>query len=199
VNEIKFRQLRCAKEVAEVPIQEVAKIAALLVREGGLSSDENNPLVVATAKAFGLLEVAYYGKSGLVNKGSFEAGLAEFVEGKRVDQEFWEGVAKVPKWEWQYDEHGKKLPVPFDGGLTVVIPKPGVKASETADERMVRFRAWLSDFYSEQEPDAEKRQVLVGNMIAEMKQKGIPPQLFTIAILQFPAWWEAHKSPKKRK
>ena len=59
--------------------------------------DQENALVVATAKAFELLEIAYYGNRGLVNKGSYEAGLADFVEGKRIDEECLEGDAKIPR------------------------------------------------------------------------------------------------------
>ena len=97
-----------------MPIEEVAKIAAILVREGGLSSDEKNPLVVATAKAFELLEIAYYGNQGLAGNGSYEAGLAEFVEGKRTDDKFLAAVVSLPEWEPKYDEHGQPLPEPFD-------------------------------------------------------------------------------------
>jgi len=45
-----YLKLPYAKELKEVPIEEVARIAAMLVREGGLSSEGNNPLLVATAK-----------------------------------------------------------------------------------------------------------------------------------------------------
>jgi hypothetical protein len=197
VSEIKYRVLRYAKKLVDVPIEEVAKIAAILVREGGLSSDEKNPLVVATVKAFELLEIAYYGKQGLADKGSYEAGLAEFVEGRRTYDEFLAAVASLPEWEPKYDEHGQPLPEPFDDALKMLIPLPGSSGEKAKDERMVRFRAWLSDFYSKQEPDSDKRLVLVGSMIEEMKQKGIPPGLLTKAIFFYPSWWETRLREQK--
>jgi hypothetical protein len=224
VNEMKYRKVRAAKEeLAKVPIHEVAKIAAALVQNPGSVAlkdsppkkdsddgkttrgkattqkplDEEGPLVVATAKAFELLEIAYYGKSGLRKEDSYEAGLAEFVEGKKSGEEFLEVVASLPGWEPEYDEQGQPLPVPFDEGLKMLIPLPGYSEKRAKDDRMVRFRTWLSHFYSEHEPDEETRLVLVGNMIAEMKQNCIPPRLFSKALLLYPGWWEAHEHEQK--
>jgi hypothetical protein len=75
MNDIKYLKLLYAEKLAAVPIWEVAKIAAMLLRDGtSLSSDEavkradeKDPLVAATAKAFELLEIAYYGKRGLMD------------------------------------------------------------------------------------------------------------------------------------
>ena len=101
-------------------------------KPGKSQIDDLNPLVSATAKAFELLEIAYYGKSGLSNEDSYEAGLAEFVEGKKSSEEFLEAVASLPEWEPEHDEQGQPLPVPFDEGLKMLIPLPGVRASQTA-------------------------------------------------------------------
>ena len=204
MNEIKYRALRCAKELAAVPIQEVAKIAATLMRDGKTAPgeattrkrvDEENPLVAATADAFELLEIAYYGNLGLVDKDSYEAGLNEFVEGKWIDEEFLEGIASLPKWEWKYDEHGKKLPVPFDKGIAVLIPRPGVKARLTADERMTRFKAFVADVYRDVRPEQDEQELMieVGERVAEMRRDGIPPQLFERARIQFDDWWGRRK------
>ena len=199
MNAFKYRKMSpdACDALTKVPIQEVAKIAAILVREGGLSSDEKNPLVVATAKAFELLEIAYYGRQGLADNGSYEAGLAEFVEKKRIDEEFLAAVVLLLEWEPKYDEYGQPLPEPFDDALKMLIPLPGSSGEKAKDERMVRFKAWLSDFYSEQEPDPDKRLVLVGSMIEEMKQKGIPSGLLTKAILFYPSWWETRLREQK--
>ena len=72
--------------------------------------NQENPLVVATAKAFELLEIAYYGSFELKNTGSYEAGLAKFLEGKRIDEDSLETEASLPKWKWQYDTQGKSYP-----------------------------------------------------------------------------------------
>jgi hypothetical protein len=161
------------------------------------SGDEKDRLVAATATAFELLEIACHGRRGLNEADTYAAGLAEFVESRTIDAEFRSAVASLPEGEWKYDEHGKKLPVPFEEGLAFLIPKPGVRKSQTADEREVRFRGWLSHFYSKQEPDTQKRLVLVGEMIEEMKQKDIPPGLFSKALLFYPDWWDAHQRERK--
>ena len=114
--------MRCATELAQVPIEEVAKIAAMLVHNAARAKDglpkkegddektapskaatqkrvdQENPLIVATAEAFELLEIAYYGNFGLNDTGSYEAGLAKFAEGKKIDEEGLEGEAKIPNW-----------------------------------------------------------------------------------------------------
>jgi hypothetical protein len=108
--------------------------------------------------------------------------------------------------------------VPFDEALAKLIPKPGVQASQTDDERMTRFRGWLSSRYSEPESDEQKwllrmltdqghftsqvieadaRQILVGEMIAKMKKEGIPPWLFSKACLFYPSWWKQHQREQK--
>jgi len=66
--------------------------------------DEENPLVEATAKAFELLEIAYYGNFGLKNDGSYEAGLAEFIHGKKNHEDFLKGIAVIRKWEHKPNE-----------------------------------------------------------------------------------------------
>ena len=191
MNEIRYRVLRCAKELAAVPIEEVAKIAAMLVRnpaseaaKGGLAKkdgddektatseattpkrvDEENPLVVATAEAFELLEIAYYGNFGLKETDSYEAGLAKFVEGRTIDEKFLDGIASSPKWQWQDAETA-----PFDKGLALLMPKP-----KRAD-REARFKAWLNDRCREAKPeqDDQERMIEVGENIAKMKTSGIP-------------------------
>ena len=168
----------------------------MLVREGGLSSDENNPLLVATAKAFELLEIASYGRRGLKNKGNYAAGLAEFVESKKARERLVEAVEKIPKWEWKYDEHGKKLPVPFEEGLALLIPKPGVKASKTADRRIARLKAFMIDRYQAARPEQDERErmIEVEDRIAAMKKDGIPPHLFDQWLVLFPEWWQRKAS-----
>ena len=215
----KYRKVRAAKEeLAKVPIYEVAKIAAALVQNPGSVAlkdsppkkdsddgkttrgkattqkplDEEGPLVVATAKAFALLEIAYYGKSGLTHEDSYEAGLAEFVEGKKIYEEYLEARAKITKWEPEYDEQGQPLPVPFDEGLAKLIPKPGVRASQTVDKRMTLFKAFMIDRYQTARPEQDERERMteVEDRIAAMKRDGIPPHLFDQWLVLFPEWWQ---------
>ena len=82
--------------------------------------------------------------------------------------------------------------MPFDEGLAMLIPKPGVKASQTADERMARFEAFLIDLYRTARPeqDAKERLSEVRDRIAKMKRDGVPPHLFEQWRVVFPEWWK---------
>src|SRR4030095_10940967 len=128
--------------------------------------NQENPLVVATAKAFELLEIACYGNVELKSTGSYEAGLAKFVKGKKIDEEALEYEAKMPKWEWEDDETA-----PFDEGLMVIMPDTKLKRAD----REARFRDWLSDRWREAEPEQndQQRMIAVGEDIDKMKTSGI--------------------------
>ena len=215
MNEISYRVLRCAEELAAVPIEEVAKIATRLVchparaaakedlaRKGGDDwnteqgkattqerVDQENPLVAATAKAFELLEIAYYGNLGLKDTESYEAGLAKFVEGKRIDEQFLEGIASSPKWQWQDAETA-----PFDEGLVVLMPKL------KKPDREARFKAWLNDRCRRAKPerDDQERMIEVGENIAKMKTSGIPRRLFGQGCVTLnDDWWNSRISESR--
>ena len=217
----RYRVLRCAEELAKVPIQEVAKIAAMLVHNassavatnspvkkdgddekpasGGATSkrvDEQNRLVVAAAKAYELLEIAYYGNRGLKNWGSYEAGLANFAKGKRIDEEGLEAEAKIPTSKTKYDDYGKKVPEPFEEGLKRLIPKPGVPKAKEAEVRLVRFRLFLAESWVEIKPEQNEqdRSKEVEELIAKLKREGIPPKDFDKWWVMFPEWWRRRKS-----
>ena len=72
--------------------------------------DHSNPLVSATAKAFELLEIAYYGKPGLTNEDSYKAGLAEFVEGKKSGEEFLKPSHRFPSGSQNTTNRGSLCP-----------------------------------------------------------------------------------------
>jgi hypothetical protein len=215
MNEIRYRVLRCAEELAAVPIEEVAKIAAMLVtnparaaakeglaRKGGDDRNtaqgkaktqervnQENPLVAATAKAFELLEIAYYGNLGLKDTGSYEAGLAKFVEDERNDEQFLEGIASRPKWQWQDTETAS-----FDKALAVLMPK-----IERAG-REARFKGWLNDRCKGAKPeqDDQERMIEVGEHIAKMKTSGIPRMLFGQACVTLnDEWWNSRISESR--
>ena len=211
MNEIRYRVSRYTKDLGEVPIEEVAKIAAVLVHNFESAAakdgddekaapskaatqkrvDQGNPLVVATEKAFELLEIAYYGKSGLKHPGSYEAGLANFVEGKRIDEKGLAAEAKIPKWDWKYDEHGKKQPVPLNQGLKEFMPLPGYSKAKANDERIARFKPFYVDWLRS-DPNEDERELAkkADAAIGEMKRSGIPPREFGKWRVLFPEWWK---------
>lgn len=104
--------------MVKVPIEEVAKIAAVILSDNkNLSSDQaksridhSNPLVSATAKAFELLEIAYYGKLGLTSEGSYKAGLDDFVEGKKSGEEFLKPSHRFPSGSQNTTNRGSLCP-----------------------------------------------------------------------------------------
>ena len=179
----KSRESRC-QELAALPIVEVAKIAVTFM------CDRNTPPVEATAKALELLEIAYYGKFGLAGKDSYEAGLKDFAKDKKIDEEFREGVAKIPKWEWQYDEHGRKRPVRFDEGLKALMPLPGYSKARAKDERMTRFKSFLVGWLTDPNKAEGELEKSADAMIGEMKRNGIPPREFAKWLVVFWDWWK---------
>ena len=195
-------KLPYTKELAEVRIEEVAKIAAMLLRESGEAAvkggDEKDRLVAATGKAFALLEIAYYGKRGLTDKGSYAAGLAELAEleeSAAAREEFLEIIASLPKWGPEYGADGRPLAEPFDKGLKELIPLPGVSASKATDTRMVRFKAYLAKLYRDARPeqDEQERMIEVGERIEQMQREGIPAGVFFTALRLYSDWWDAHQ------
>ena len=209
MNEIRYRVSRYAKDLGE--FEEVAKIAAVLVHNFESAAakdgddekaapskaatrkrvDQGNALVVATEKAFELLEIACYGKSGLKHPGSYEAGLANFVEGKRIHEKGLAAEAKIPKWDWKYDEHGKKQPVPLNQGLKEFMPLPGYSKAKANDERIARFKPFYVDWLRS-DPNEDERELAkkADAAIGEMKRSGIPPREFGKWRVLFPEWWK---------
>jgi hypothetical protein len=82
--------------------------------------------------------------------------------------------------------------VPFDVGLAKLIPKPGVRASQTVHKRMTRFKAFMIDRYQAARPEQNERErmIEVEARIAAMERDGIPPHLFTQWLVLFPEWWQ---------
>ena len=111
-------------------------------------------------------------------------------------EEISKSIASIPKWEWKYDEQGKRLPVQFDKGLAWLISKPGVRASQTVDERMTRFEAFMIDSYRAARPEQDEQERLreVRERIAKWKRDGIPPKLFDQWRVNFPEWWQRNLS-----
>ena len=128
----------------------------------------------------------------MIHKGSYAAGLAEFVESAKSREKISESIASIPEWEWKYGEQGQRLPVPLDKGLALVFPMPGVKTSEAIDRRMTRLEAFMIDRYRVAKPEQDEQERLseVRERIAEWKREGIPPKLFDQWRVNFPEWWQ---------
>ena len=51
--------------------------------------------------------------------------------------------------------------MPFDVGLAKLIPKPGVRASQTVHKRMTRFKAFMIDRYQAARPEQNERERMI--------------------------------------
>lgn len=155
------------KELAAVPIEAVAAIAATLSREGLAPT-------AATRGAYELLELATLTKSYLEIGRSFHAAL-DFQEA--IGQETKDLPANIVSRR----ENGHALPVPFDEAMATLLPNVRRK-----DEAMVRFRKWLQA--------ADGLTLLeAGEQIAAMKREGIPPNLFQLARMGLKDWLARQK------
>jgi len=180
------------EQLAAIPAVQVSQIAATLLRDGG---DE----IEAIRKAYRLLDIAEHCNLSLDRTASVEAGLKNYQEGVKVDDDFYNGMANLPKWEWKHDEDGNRPPVPFDEGLAALIPRPGVPKSKTKDERLSRFKAYMMQYYRDESPEKGEQTLMieVGERIARVRREGIPADFFGRATLFFPDWWERSVSERK--
>ena len=181
---IEHRQSTNASELAAVPIRDVALIAASLIRDGRTA-------VEVVRQAYEVLEIAAYGKLYLSTTGSHEEGIAAYEDAVAAWEELTAELATIPKYEYELNDDGKQLPVPFDKGLAVLIPKPGVPKAQEADARMVRFKPFLVDWLrSDREEDERELVTKADATIEEMKRTGIPPGLFSKWLVAFPEYWQ---------
>ena len=193
------RKLRNHKQLAAIPTVEVAQIAATLLRDGG---DE----IEAIRKAYTLLDIAVHCSLSLETKASVEAGIKIY----REDDDFHAWRENVPHYEDKFGTDGKKLPVPFDEGLEVLIPLPN-STKNKADVRLTRFKRFVTEFWdvvghyqdlpeNRPEQDEQGRMIKAGELIAEMKRDGINAGFFSDALHLFGDWWkETYKLDQSEK
>jgi hypothetical protein len=185
---IEHRQIGYAEKLADIPVLHVAQIAATLMNRVKDAEE-------AMREAYSLLEIAHYCKDSLRNERSYAAGIASFKDSVKSFEDLKTDIATMPEYEFQLDADGSELPVPFDVGLAKLIPKPGVKASQTACERKTHFKNYLAAIYRDAraEQDDQELRIEVGARTAEMQKDGISPRIFRRALEQFNDWWECHK------
>jgi hypothetical protein len=178
-----------AGDLADVPVTDVARIAATLVKEGKTMQE-------ATKQAYELLEIAFHCRRSLKDNKNHEAGIEDFDQELARFEDLKAMFAAIRDYEYRLGENGERLPVSFDEGLAVLIPHPGVKRHEVTDERMTRFKAFLTDISRAADPssDEQKRMIEVGERIEQMRRDGIPPDVFERARGDFAYWWKARIS-----
>ena len=167
------------KEIAKIPIETVAGIAAKLARQDIAPAD-------SVRQAFEILEIAAAGNLSLQVSSSWSVGIDALEKGKAAFQAMIE--AQLPEdismkdeagWRVRGDD-GKWLPVDFDKAIAALMPR--LKKGE----RMPRFKGWLKAI--EGLPMIE-----AGERMAHFQRAGIPGQVFQSARVTFQTWWESHK------
>ena len=111
----------CYEAIVKTPLPQIAKLALALMRGRGM------PLSEAIAASVTHIEVEDYVRLNMVLGGSFEGSIEKFRLSRQAHKDHLEQVARMPKWNWQKDEHGKLLPVELEAGLKALFPLPGYK------------------------------------------------------------------------
>lgn len=169
-------------DLAAVPIETVASIAATLTRQDTSPGD-------AVRQAFELLEIAAAGRLFLKLKSSYRAGVAYHAQinaGKtQFESSLSEDVSKRDKNGAKLrNKKGALLPVPFDEAMVSLMPR-----LKDVD-RMPRFREWIAD-------SEDISSLKAGGRIGNLQKKGIPPMMYQAARLTFPGWMKASTSQKR--
>ena len=184
----KWRRQRtspCYEAIVKAPLPQIAKLALALMRGRGM------PLSEAVARAVTHIEAEDYVRLNMVLGGSYEGSIEKFRLSRQAHKDHLEQVARMPKWDWQRDEHGKLLPVELEAGLKALFPLPGYKGQRERSERLTRFSAFLMGVIRDEQPDWGELRLLseVARRLEEMKCKGIAPALFRAAILWLDDWY----------
>jgi hypothetical protein len=176
-------------ELAEVPITEVASIAAHLPPE--------TPAIDAVRRAYELLEWAAAAKHGLQNHHwrGIELGLKQEVAYREaIEKEKAENQRKgTPLGRRMI--MGVMQPHPFEAVLANImgrIPK---------EDRLPRFKWWIMDGHQITNEEA-------ADLIEKWRREGVPDQVYQSAWVTFDKWWRDRermrlskqgKAPKKGK
>lgn len=167
------------KEIAMIPIETVASIAARIARQDISPAD-------SVRQAFEILEIAAAGSLSLKTSSSWNAGIDSLEKGKAAFHAMIN--AQLPEDISMKDEaggrargdDGKWLPVDFDNALAALMPR--LKKAE----RMPRFKTWLKSV--EGLPMIE-----AGERMTQFQRDGIPSQVFQSARVCLAGWWETRK------
>ena len=136
----------CYEAIVKTPLPQIAKLALALMRGRGM------PLSEAVAAAVTHIEAEDYVRLNMVLGGSYEGSIEKFRLSRQAHKDHLEQVARMPKWDWQRNEHGKLLPVEFEAGLKALFPLPGCKGERGKQERLKRFLAWLMSVVRDEYP-----------------------------------------------
>ena len=215
------RRSSCAEQIVQAnSAGEIARVAASLMRDG---RDE----IEATRTALRLFELAHFALSDLRDRGDIESGVARCKESWADHEAIRAAEASIPAYTYKTDQNGNRLPVPFDEGLRVLMPrlKP--------DDRIKNFRAWIASQYepqrfaikaqqlrsllpcgedleqesnlpkhlrdllsdvqeleslAQQQKDPQELLIIAGRQIDEMRENGIPANVFERLQYEFRDW-----------
>ena len=79
--------------------------------------------IEATRTALRLFELAHFALSDLRDRGDIESGVARCKESWADHEAIRAAEASIPAYTYKTDQNGNRLPVPFDEGLRVLMPR----------------------------------------------------------------------------
>jgi hypothetical protein len=188
-----FRKLRFHEKLASIPPLSVATLAATLVRRKGHELE-------AIRSAYRLLDIAEHCNQSLKWDASVEAGITSYEDGVNKDDSFYQEANNAPHYEYEFDENGSPKPVPFDEGLTILIPLAQNRKEKSAVRRC-RFKEYVSQLYLEARPEqcAQERLIEVSERVCKMQKEGIPANVFGTATVLYQEWWKRSESERHAK
>ena len=116
--------------------------------KAGLEKAIVHVLTGVEADAYGRLE----GSSG----STYYEGLEKFQASQTAHADHIKWLARTPKFQWERDVGDRKLPVPFERGLKVLMPLPGCRGKRAQETRGKRFTAFVADTVLDEYPQWSK-------------------------------------------
>ena len=152
--------------------------------KAGLEKAIVHVLTGVEADAYGRLE----GSSG----STYYEGLEKFQASQTAHADHIKWLARTPKFQWERDVGDRKLPVPFERGLKVLMPLPGCRGKRAQETRGKRFTAFVADTVLDEYPQWSKEQLAteVKFRLNAWRKAGIPSEFFRHACLWFAIWYD---------
>lgn len=178
-----------AAELRDVALADVAMLASRIMQ-----GNESLTPARATGEAFELLEWAAAGKRTLEYEASWQIGIEKLEEIKAARKRHEENripddLARDEEGRPKRDEVGKRLPVPFGDALDALMPD---RRKVKAVDRLPRFRRVVMSLHN---CDSIK----AGDIIAEWRDNGVPPNAYQLLCANWNQWWVDAKSESTSK
>jgi len=176
-------EIQNVEEIARVPIQDIASIAAQLIPPW------ESP-VERVRQAFSLLDAAAAGKKGLLQKGSVEKGFEDFVFKRDAFKDYKDLLAEANDDPLVHRNAAGEKVADFEGVLKSFF---GIGQGASKTERLERL-LWFA-----QETTLNSKTQMKGisfeeaeACILDWQENGISELIYCWLKRFFPPWWEFH-------